>query len=152
MNALRAVARLLVVGALSITFVACSSTQAPTKWTLWYIPDEPKPGIVVPHTKACNSYVLASAPDQLTYVVAVVDGWTGARRPQGNTASMHAGESYTGPLELGANTLHDESNGYDLRVDVVYNVAAYLPAKARADADCGPPAHPTGRTILTTPR
>ena len=137
MNALRAVGRVLAAGALGITFAACSSTQVPAKWTLWYIPNESKPGLFVPHAKPCNSYVFANAPDQSTYVVAVFQGWTGPRLPQGNTASMHTGESYSGLLNLGPHTIHDESNGYDLNVNVVYDIASYLPAKSRADADCG---------------
>jgi hypothetical protein len=149
MNVARAVARLPAVLALTLTFAGCSSTQAPTQWTLWYVPNQVKPGIVIPHTKACNAYVFASSPDQSTYIVAVIDGWTGARRPQGNSASMHPGESYTGPLEIGTDTLHDENNGYDLKVNVVYDIAAYLPAKARADADCGPAAR-TGAAASST--
>ena len=137
MNALRAVGKPLVVATLSLLFAGCNSTQAPTKWTLWYTPNEPKPGVFIARTKPCNSYVFASAPDQSTYVVAVSDGWAGPRKPEGNDAIMQTGESYTGPLELGTNTVHDENNGYDLKVRVVYDIGAYLPAKARADADCG---------------
>jgi hypothetical protein len=148
MNALRAVGRVLVAGALGITFAGCSSTQVPTKWTLWYIPNESEPGAIVVRTKPCNSYVFANSPDQSTYVVAVVGGWTGPRRPQGNSASMHTGESYSGQLNLGPHTMHDESNGYDLNVDVVYYIASYLPAKSRADADCGPPARVSGATRI----
>lgn len=151
MNALRAVRRLVAVVALSLTFAGCSNQQNPTKWTLWYIPDEPKAGMAIARAKACNAYVFASSPDQSTYVVAVIDGWTGLRRPEGNSASMHAGESYTGPLALGSDVVHDENNGYDLKVDVVYDIASYLSAKARADADC-PATHAIARTATTTAR
>ncbi len=150
MNALRAVGRLLVVVAPSIIFAACSSTQAPNKWTLWYTPNEPKPGTFVAHFKPCNTYVFASSPDQSTYVVGLVDGWTGPRHPRGNSATIQTGESYARALELGTGTVRDENNGYDLKVDIVYDVAAYLPAKARADTDCSTPAHTVAR--LTIPR
>ncbi|MBV8117181.1 MAG: hypothetical protein JOY69_06410 [Candidatus Eremiobacteraeota bacterium] len=152
MNAQRAGGLLPVLVTIAFTFTGCSSTQAPTKWTLWYVPDEPKPGIVVRRARPCNSYVFASSPDQSTYVVAVIDGWTGTNRPQGNSAIMHAGESYAGPLELGNDVVHDDSNGYDLKVNVVYNTPSYLPAKARADADCGPPAGATARADATMVR
>ncbi len=152
MNALRAVLGLLMALGPGIGFAACSSTQAPSKWALWYTPNEPKPGIFVAHSKPCNAYVFASSPDQSTYVVAIVDGWTGAHPPQGNSASVQTGESYTGPLELGTNTVHDDNNGHDLKVEVVYDIGTYLAAKARADADCASPAHAVARLIIPTAR
>lgn len=113
---------------------ACGSSQPPSAWTLWYIPNEPKPGdrIAAP----CHTYVFATAPSPQTYSVAVIKGWTGALRPHGNTAIMHSGENFSGDLDVGSRTIHDDSNGYDLDVRVVYTIGTYLPAKARADADC----------------
>jgi hypothetical protein len=123
--------------ALASVFIACGGKQEPAKWTLWYVPNEPKPGIRL--ARPCSTYVFASAPVPATYVVAVVKGWTGSRKPEGNTAYMHSGETFTGPIALGSDTIHDESNGYDLNVDGVYKVGTYLAAKGRADADCPPP-------------
>jgi hypothetical protein len=135
----RSVGALLIAGLLAIAYAGCNGTQEPAKWTLWYIPNEPKPGVRL--ARPCSTYVFATAPVPATYAVAIVKGWTGARRPQGNSAFMHSGETFSGPLELGAYTIHDENNGYDLSVDVVYKIGTYLAAKARADADC-PPAPP----------
>lgn len=132
------VGKALLAAAFISTFAACATGQEPDKWTLWYIPNEPKPGLRLAQT--CNTYVFASAPVPVAYDVAVVNGWTGSRKPQGNTATMHSGENFSGRLGLGTNTIHDESNGYDLAVTVVYKIGTYLAAKARADADCPPPA------------
>ena len=129
----RLIVKTLAVGALVLSG-ACSAAQAPAQWTLWYIPNEPKPGdrIAAP----CRTYVFATAPSPVEYSVAVIKGWTGASRPQGNTAIMHSGENFSGVLELGQETIHDDSNGYELSVLVVYKIGTYLAAKARADADC----------------
>ena len=129
----RLVVKLLAIGAVVLSG-ACSATQQPAQWTLWYIPNEPKPGdrIAAP----CQTYVFATAPSPVEYSVAVIKGWTGTSRPTGNTAIMHSGENFSGELDLGQETIHDESNGYDLSVLVVYRIGTYLAAKARADADC----------------
>jgi hypothetical protein len=124
----------LTAGVLTVACAACSAKQEPGKWTLWYVPNEPKPGVRL--AQPCHTYVFATAPVPVAYDVAVVNGWAGAHKPEGNTANMHSGESFTGPLDLGTNTIHDESNGYDVTVTVVYKIGTYLAAKARADADC----------------
>lgn len=129
----RLVAKMLAIGALAFGS-ACSATQEPAQWTLWYIPNEPKPGDRIP--APCRTYVFATAPSPVEYAVAVIKGWTGANRPNGNTAIMHSGENFSGLLTLGSETVHDDSNGYDLNVLVVYKIGTYLAAKARADADC----------------
>lgn len=125
--------RLCAAAVLSLACSACASQQ-PSRWTVWYSPGEPKPGVKL--ALHCNTYVFATAPVPVTYDVAVVQGWTGARRPSAKAAAMHSGETFSGPLDLGSHTIHDESNGYDLNVDVVYTIGTYLSAKARADADC----------------
>jgi hypothetical protein len=130
--------------AIVLACVGCSYKQEPTTWTLWYIPNEPKPGIRL--APPCSTYVFASAPVPAVYEVAIVRGWTGPRKPDGNTAYMHSGENFSGPLALGSNTVHDESNGYDLNVDAIYRVSTYLAAKARADANCPAPVSPSARS------
>lgn len=132
MKALRFVGRLCFVVPLAVALASCASR--PTKWTLWYVPNEPKPGVVIP--KPCLTYVFASDPHQTDYVVARIKGWTGRDRPTGSGARMHSGEDFSGRLDLGPATVHDESTGYDLAVDVIYTVKSYPPAGARADADC----------------
>jgi len=57
-------------------------------------------------------------------------------KPTGTSAQVHTGESFTGNLPLGVVTAHDDSNGYDMVLTSVYVVDTYMPAKARADADC----------------
>ncbi|MGA8533394.1 MAG: hypothetical protein WB615_04745 [Candidatus Tumulicola sp.] len=137
MKDLRLIAKRFIAGVLAVACVACSAKQQSDKWTLWYSPNEPKPGVKL--ALVCHTYVYASAPVPAVYTVAHVNGWTGSRRPEGNTATMHSGETFSGPLELGTDTIHDENNGYDLSVDVVYKIGTYIAAKARADADCPPP-------------
>ncbi|MEO6836415.1 MAG: hypothetical protein ABI231_10985 [Candidatus Tumulicola sp.] len=71
--------------------------------------------------------------------MAVIKGWVGDNKPAGHSGTMHSGEDFSGPLELGAATIHDDSNGFNLAINVIYAVGTYAPAKARADADCPPP-------------
>lgn len=126
--------RIVALGVLAIASAACSAKQEPQQWRLWYIPNEPKPSAHAAQT--CRTYVFATDPVPAEYAVAVIDGWTGPQRPTGNSAIMHTGESFSGPLDLGSQTIHDESNGYDVHLNVVYRIETYLAAKARADADC----------------
>ena len=114
----------------------CAAKADPQSWVLWYVPNEPTPGVRLP--QPCRTYVFATSPLPDEYAVATIRGWTGARRPVGNTAVIHAGEVFTGPLNVGPATIYDESNGYNLTVTVVYKIGTYLPAKGRADADCPP--------------
>ena len=127
-------ARIFALGACVLAVAGCAAKDVPEHWTLWYVPNEPKPGFRLP--QPCRTYVFATSPLPAEYAVAVMRGWTGARLPQGNTAIMHAGEEFTGALETGPATIHDESNGYTLTVNVVYKIGTYLSAKGRADADC----------------
>ena len=60
---------------------------------------------------------------------------------------MGTGDVFSGLLELGPATIHDENAGYDLRADVVYTINSYMSAKARADADCPPPAHVRNQSL-----
>jgi len=126
-------AKVLTLGAVAFAS-ACAAKAEPEQWTLWYVPNEPKPGVHL--SQPCGTYVFATAPIPAEYTVAVVRGWIGPNKPQGNTAVMHSGENFLGTLELGLQTIHDDSNGYDLSVNVVYKIGTYLAAKARADADC----------------
>lgn len=105
----------------------------PSRWTLWYVPNQPKPGVVL--SKPCRTYVFAT-PGQTEYAVAVIKGWTDPGAPQGRDAIMYSGEDFSGSLALGPQTIHDNSNGHDLSVTVVYRVRAYLAAKMRADSSC----------------
>jgi hypothetical protein len=139
-NALRLVGRLLFVVPLALT-VACSGADtSPAKWTLWYIPNEPKAG-TDGHVK-CHAYLFARAPKQDRFVVAIFKGWNGPHVPPADEADSRTGEEFTGTLKLGNTVIHDDSTGYDMNVDVVYVVSPYLTAKARADADCPPAAAP----------
>ncbi len=128
----RPAGRLLLALALSFCFAGCASA-GPNKWTLWYIPNEPS-GVV--SAKSCSTYVFASAPTPNKYVAAVFKGWAGTNKPTGTSAQVHTGESFTGNFPLGVVTVHDDSNGYDMVLTSVYVVDTYMPAKARADADC----------------
>lgn len=128
-HAPNAVRRLLAFFA-TLVLAGCLNAQ-PTKWTLWYVPNETKTGIMT--GKPCQTYVFAT-PGQTEYAVAVAKGWTNPPNP---TVIVYSGEDFTGPLELGPQTIHDESNGHDLNVDVVYKIRAYMPAKLRADSNCG---------------
>jgi hypothetical protein len=129
----RPAGRLLLALALSFYFVGCGNATQ-DKWTLWYIPGEPRPGVAANRT--CSTFVFASAPNQNKYVVAVFKGWTGNNRPGGVSAQVHTGENFTGDLAIGKATAHDDSNGYDIALESVYVVDSYMPAKVRADADC----------------
>jgi hypothetical protein len=129
----RPAGRLLLALILSNYLVGCANAS-PDKWTLWYIPNEPRPGVVI--NRPCSTYVFASAPNQTKYVVAVFKGWSGTNRPTGVSAQVHTGENFTGDLPIGNVTVHDDSNGYDMSLDGVYIVDSYMPAKVRADADC----------------
>lgn len=144
MKALRLVGRLCFLVPLALALASCVGSK-PTTWTLWYVPNEPKPGVVIP--KPCLTYVFASEPDQTDYVVARIKGWTGSDRPTGSGARMHSGEDFSGQLDLGPATVHDESTGYDLDVDVIYKVKSYPPAGARADADCPIVQHMTSTRV-----
>ena len=130
----RFAARIVALGALALASASCSGKQDANQWTLWYVPNQPKPGEKIIQT--CQTYVFATAPIPVQYTVATVKGWSGDKKPQGNTALMFSGDSFTGSLDLGPQTVHDESNGYDVNVEVVYKIGTYLAAKARADADC----------------
>lgn len=137
MNPLRLVGRLCFVVPLALA-IACSGGDAkPTKWTLWYIPHEPKPGVNAP--VKCRTYVFASSPKQGEFAVAVFQGWDGSHVPPENRAQSRSGEEFTGALNLGKNVIHDDSTGYDMDVNVEYLVPPYLTAKARADSDCPGP-------------
>ena len=128
------VATILVWGAFALGASGCGAKQEPENWVLWYVPNEPTPGMRLP--TPCKTFVFATAPLPDEYAVATFKGWTGAHRPSGNSAVMHAGETFTGPLDVGPATIHDESNGYTLTIEVVYKIGTYLPAKGRADAAC----------------
>ena len=129
---------------LSLCLAAGCANAQPTRWTLWYVPNQPKPGVVL--RKPCHTYVFAT-PTQTEYVVAVIKGWSDPSAPQGPDAVMYTGEDFSGSLALGPQTIHDVSNGHDLNVDAVYRVRAYTPAKLRADTACGI----TEQTIAPTP-
>ena len=119
-----------------LAVVACSSNPVPAKWTLWYVPNEPK--VAVPLSKECRTFVFASVPDAKTFRVVIVKHVTGAPEDR---AFFRSSDDFSGPMELGTFTIHDDSTGYDVNVDSVYRVNAYVAAKARADSDC-PPAKP----------
>ncbi len=131
------VLRRFIVGAAVVAIAGCSANQPP-KWTLWYIPNEPKGGVTL--AKLCHTFIFASAPEPKTFRVAVVKQLSGGRIGE-QQAYLQAGDAFSGPLELGPASIHDESTGYDLNVDVVYKIDAYVAAKARADADCPPIKH-----------
>jgi hypothetical protein len=133
MNDFRPAGRLLLALALSFCFVGCASAPQ-NKWTLWYIPNEPRPGVI--SARPCSTYVFASAPSSNKYVVAVFKGWSGTNRPTGVSAQVHTGENFTGDFPIGNVTVHDDSSGYDMMLNSVYLVDSYMPAKVRADADC----------------
>ena len=133
-----------ILAAAILACVACSYKQEPTTWTLWYIPNEQNSGTRI--VRHCSTYVFASAPVPVIYEVALIRGWTGSRKPEGNTAYMHSGENFSGTLELGSDVIHDDSNGYDLSVNIVYIVSTYLAAKVRADADCPAPLRPSAQS------
>lgn len=126
-------ARRLLASALLFAIAGCVGA-APNRWTLWYIPNQPRPGVML--NKPCHTYVFAT-PGQTEFAVAEVKGWGGQDPPKGADAKMYSGEDFTGKLDLGPQTVHDESNGHDVNVQVVYRIRAYLPAKLRADSNCG---------------
>ena len=132
-----------------LAVVACSSNPAPSKWTLWYLPNEPK--VIVPLSKECHTFVFASVPDAKTFRVVEVQRVTSMPEDR---AFFHSGDDFSGPMELGSFTIHDDSTGYDVTVDSVYRVTAYVAAKARADSDCppvrpAPPRRPSPRPSTT---
>ncbi len=129
--------RKFIVGAAVVAIAGCSANQPP-KWTLWYIPNEPKGGVTL--ARLCHTFVFASASDPKTFRVAVVKQLAGGKLGE-EQAYLQAGDAFSGPLELGSAIIHDDSTGYDLNVDVVYKIDAYIAAKARADADCPPVKH-----------
>jgi hypothetical protein len=129
------VLRRFIVGVAVVAIAGCGTNQPP-KWTLWYIPNEPRTGVTL--AKLCHTFIFASAADPKTFRVAVVKQITGGKVGE-EQAYVQAGDAFTGPLELGPGTIHDDSTGYDLNVAVVYKIDAYVAAKARADADCPPP-------------
>lgn len=133
-----------------LAVVACSSNPAPSKWTLWYLPNEPK--VIVPLSKECHTFVFASVPDAKTFRVVQVQRVT--TMPE-DRAFFHSGDDFSGSMELGSFTIHDDSTGYDVGVNSVYRVNAYVAAKARADADCPPsrlaPPHRPSPRPSTTP-
>jgi hypothetical protein len=124
----------LAAGAAAAVLAACSNSTAPEKWTLWYIPNEPK--VVMPLAQECHTFVFANVPDAKTFRVVVVRRVNG---PGESREFFHSGDGFSGPLELGPVTLHDESTGYDITGETVYRVNAYVAAKSRADFDCPPP-------------
>ncbi|HEY1653791.1 MAG TPA: hypothetical protein VGF86_01605 [Candidatus Tumulicola sp.] len=130
MNYAQPAGRRLLVFAMTLLLAGCLNAR-PSKWTLWYVPGQPKPGIVL--SKTCQTYVFAT-PGQTEFAVAVAKGWVNPPSPD---VRMYNGEDFTGTLELGSQTIHDESNGRDLNVDVIYKIRAYIPAKLRADSNCG---------------
>lgn len=137
MNALRLVGRLLFVMPLALALASCSDAK-PTKWTLWYIPNEPPAGAIAVTPNPCHTYVFASAPNQGQFAVAQLKGSNGADPPRNGGIVSHTGETFSGSLGLGRQLVHDESTGADINVNVVYVVQPYVAAKARADADCPP--------------
>jgi hypothetical protein len=130
------IARKIVAGIAIWVLAGCASNQTP-KWTLWYIPNGTTAGIKL--SKVCHTLIFASAPDAKTFRVVVMKrlATTGIDE---NQAYLQAGDNFTGLLDLGPATVHNDSSGYDINVDVVYKIDSYVAAKARADADCPPPA------------
>lgn len=133
MNDQHHAARPLLAFAMLFALAGCLNAQ-PSRWTLWYVPNEPKPGVRL--AKSCDAYVFATA-GQTEYAVALFRGWNGRQPPTRIGDTMYSGEDFTGTLALGPQVLHDDSSGYNLNVNVIYRVRAYIPAKLRADAQCG---------------
>jgi hypothetical protein len=132
-----------MIGRSYAALVACAlisacSANTPPKWTLWYIPNEPKTGVTL--SKLCHTFIFANAPEAKSFRVVTVRHLAGGKIGE-DQAYIQAGDSFTGPLELGPVTIHDDSTGYDLNVEVVYRIDSYIAAKARADADCPPIKH-----------
>ncbi len=141
----RFASRLAVVAAFSCALTGCAAQAPPTNWTLWYIPNESK--AVVTLSKLCHTLVFSNPPDAKTFRVVTVRGLGGSGKIVESGVFLSTGDAFNGPLELGPATIHDESTGSDLRVDVVYTIDSYLNAKTRADADCPPPARTPKRAI-----
>lgn len=133
MNDQHHAARPLLAFAMLFALAGCLSAQ-PSQWTLWYVPNQPKPGVRL--AKSCDAYVFATT-GQTEYAVALFRGWNGRQPPARFGDTMYSGEDFSGTLALGSQVLHDESSGYNLNVNVIYRVRAYIPAKLRADAQCG---------------
>jgi len=134
----RFASRLAVVGAFGCALTACSAQAPPTNWTLWYIPNVPKHGDTL--ARLCHTFVFSNPPEAKTFRVVTVKGLGGGGKVGETDAYMGTGDAFSGPLQLGPASIHDDSAGYDLRINVVYTIDSYLMAKARADADCPPPA------------
>jgi hypothetical protein len=135
MNGLGTKQGLLVAAFLGIVVAGCG-TKEPPKWTLWYIPNEPKSAATL--SSLCHTLVFGRPSDAKNFRVAVVRGVTGNPHIDENHAYARTGDSFTGQLDLGQATVNDDNTGYDLKLDVVYDINSYLMAKTRADADCPP--------------
>jgi hypothetical protein len=102
-------------------------------------------------TEPCQVLVLSAL--YLGYAVAVLKGPAGEHKPPSGT-SMYKGEEFSvGTLELGPATVHDDSNGYDFNIEVLYKTADYEGAISRADAACdgNPRWLPRGITLIDSP-
>jgi hypothetical protein len=128
---LHTVARRLLALLIPALLAGCMNAE-PTRWTLWYEPNSPKPGVEL--GKPCRTYVFAT-PGQSQFAVAVIEGWA-SPQPTGERAKMYSGEDFSGTMELGRRRIHDLSTGHDVDVNVIYRIRSYIPAKVRADADC----------------
>ena len=91
-----------------------------------------------PGQQPCKTIMLVSG-DSTKYAVVIVKGWVGSRKPSTGSRNMYQGEDFSGLLDFGPATLHDDSNSYDLNVEVIYKSDSYEAAKARTDAACGAP-------------
>jgi hypothetical protein len=116
---------------LLLLVVACAKpTPTPTpKWTLEYLPNGP-----------CHVWVLSNkfrGGDSIGYVVIKSKGWTVEHGPKNGNADIFQGEDFSGALPLGFATLHDDSNGYDLSVDVVYRTDSDSAARDWTNNACG---------------
>jgi hypothetical protein len=105
-----------------------SSQQPPTGST-----STPPPGFVEP----CHIMVLRTYYTSALAIVVVMKSWNG-RQPPRNTKIL-VGENFSGRIELGPTTIHDDSTGYDLDIDATYISDSDDAAKERATTDCGTP-------------
>jgi hypothetical protein len=127
--------RLVAAGVFVCAVAGCAAqASSPTNWTLWYIPNEPKPGLTL--AKLCHTFVFSNPPEANTFRVVTIKGLGDRGKVTESAAYVNTGDVFKGPLELGPGTIHDDNAGYDMNVDVVYTIDSYLPAKKRADADC----------------
>jgi hypothetical protein len=123
--------------ALAAIYVLASCSSSIPKWSVSYMePSLPLPSPLprgLTPSPPCLTYVFGRAgPD---FAVATVKGWAENRVGPSNTTVL-LGENFSGPLELGSATIHDDSNGYDLNVEVIYKTDSSTTAKAKADATC----------------